>query len=260
MAFNPSEYANNGAGRDISQFVKIATQVSEYRNAEFVRDLNSKTLQLRLSNPGISDLKIAQFEDGEYAKLYSKRLGFRVQAPMPQTDFAQQQALRGTGKIQGQEAVAQYGAEAPMRAQELEDYQKKTDIETKASRKLIKSREKAYRARPRAETSADRTARTKQTAAEQLQFDQQDVQEALSMNVPISAMRVDLSTKGYGESEIRDVMLPFYYQRLTEAQQSDDPAVWQHLLDDFFEWRNDIKGLSRGMLDEVEDKKIKGME
>jgi len=143
MAFNPSEYANNGAGRDISQFVKIATQVSEYRNAEFVRDLNSKTLQLRLSNPGISDLKIAQFEDGEYAKLYSKRLGFRVQAPMPQTDFAQQQALRGTGKIQGQEAVAQYDAQTPMREQqrleETEQFETEQDILQKGRIELQKA-------------------------------------------------------------------------------------------------------------------------
>ena len=42
--FNPSEYANNGAGRDIAQFHKVVTQISEYRQAKFNRQLTAGAL------------------------------------------------------------------------------------------------------------------------------------------------------------------------------------------------------------------------
>ena len=115
-------------------FAKLATQVSTYRNAEFIRDLNSKTLQLRLSQPGISDMAIQNFESQAHAQRVSRATGIESLSPVPQSRFQQEQTYKEEQSIREESNIRQDKARN-------EGYAKRYSAQAKASTQRKKQTE-----------------------------------------------------------------------------------------------------------------------
>ena len=134
-------------------FAKLATQVSEYRNAEFVRDLNSQSLKMRLS--GASDLDIQNFEQQAHLERVKRRTGIESLTPVPQTRFAGEQTFKQETKIREESSIRRDAA--------------------------------------RAQATAAAGAKADQTELDRINTIQQDLQDAVARGADLAKIRIELS-------------------------------------------------------------------